>query len=334
MRLKILLPLLMAACFAKGQDTTSFQKLVFQFSQAYIESSDKNPSNNYFGNLQYATGVLDVYNEKFRLAKSGIKKTGGQPDDETTIRLLTDSVITTFTAQSFWKGYEAEFKRYLKLIKLYTDRACPCYTTKLHNTNKDLNVVVKECEDEVTGDKEFMTRLSVYLAELPAGERTGIQKFASMYTYQNCEAINTSMNNMLIDEVVSKYNSHMFDLAVDADQKLVHYFTKGIKDSLVMLYPEFQKSAGDIKNAASLYKDKINSSTSTDFKDGQTVFTKYFTDSKKIFGKVSYSYVVKNDEIKITSFQFTPANKITIEEKRELMDRPKEVLPPVEDEKR
>jgi hypothetical protein len=313
----VVLSLFLIGTGASAQDSTAFSKLLTQFSKAYFESQT-NPSNNYIESLEYAFGVFHPDLPSFLKAKTDVRSSMSLRTDEDAVRQLADSLIHVFVAKFFWKGHEIEFGKYQKLLKFYVEASCPCYTSRI-TSEKDMIASIQECEREIVKDANFLKKATAYASDIPMQERQGIQKFTSMYMYQHCEKVNSIMNETLVSDAVGHYNSAMARFTESVDKRAMNYLAAKKIDSLSLLFPEYGKAKKAIEKSVPLYNDSSIDGYGNIKRNGDTItYTRYFFKNLDVLARVDYSCETRDSHIIITSFYYTPGNKLSKEEKKKV----------------
>lgn len=321
--------LITGKCFA--QDSTSFEKLLSQFTEAYYYSAKQKPNNVYVDNLVTASGVLSLYNEDFKNAKKIFKLRFPLKDDKWLVEKVSDSIVHVFINTALWKGRENELDRYGNTLSLFLEKSCQCYSEQINNkAYLTLNEAVSKCNQVIVTDTLFISMLNQSMSNLALNEKIELQKIVPTYIYQHCKIVNDTINSFISDNVYGNYYSFLQDLCFNADKILIHYFLNKNKDSLKTLFPNYFKFEANIKKAVPVYKIAFNGSV--DFgreeKEKRTL-TKTFIENHKIIGRVIYSIIIQNDEIKMLNYVYIPPSKISVADKKKIL-KDRESIPPIE----
>lgn len=312
-----------------SQDSSNFQKLFAQFVSVYFSSENANPNNSYVDNLSKASYVLNPDNIEFRKAKKDLKASYSKEDDQWLIQTLTDSMVHIFSTNLLWKGHEMVKAKYERPFQIFLEAACPCYTKQIL-LHKNLSNISNTCDQELLKDPVFATRMNLSLATYSVTEKMEAQKFISRYLFENCRAYRDTFTAIIHEDAFGNYYSFIQDLVSEADQRLMNYFDSRKTDSLQLLFPDFLRYQKNIQQAAPLYKKHLLAPTSFKNEKDAKILTKTFIDNKRVLAQVIYQLHVVDDGVRIASYIYVPAEKISVAEKTKILKELEDIPPPME----
>jgi hypothetical protein len=314
-----------------AQDSTAFQKLLSQFTSAYFDSEKKRPSNSYYENLTEASYILHVYNSEFKKAKADLKEFYRAEPEQRVIEKLADSIITSFTQSSLWKGLDDMLIKHRNILQMVYGKSCPCYSEQYKKIQKlDLSIIAY-CDSVTLRDVAFMANLSLAMSKIPSRDFNVLPSLFSRYAYQHCKSMNAALNATIYAAVVDQYDYVVQDQAFSIDEKAAGLWERGKHDSLRVLFPGYSKYSSELKKASMLYEGEPMTSNRSKEENGNTVYTKNFIQNNKVTGRVIYTVSVNDDLVQLLEFAFVPAKKIPAAERRKLLnDASGEILPPLQ----
>jgi hypothetical protein len=329
---KFFLPVLLFVTISGIAQSSHFDKLVGQFATVY-HASAKDSTKNYFGSLIDASArVLRIANPFFIDTRKDFSAAYPVMKREDLVKLLADSVIRQFVSKSFWKGSEQKLKATEEVLKLYRDKSCPCFTVEIHKTYyTGLADAIGYCETALQRDTAFMKKLTTSLIPLSGDSTLNLAAMASKYSYQNCKAINDTINSLLVNSIDDNYFADLESVRRLLFEQIMHYRKINRKDSLLRIFPGYQDYEAEIKKAEAGISGYQYATIEQKGAKDRLIMSQTFLDADyKLLGRVEYE-VTPEDEPRILNFQFLSPDKISAKEREEIrskMLKPPPINPP------
>lgn len=321
--------LLSLASYSFAQkDSTSFEKLLNEFSQQYTYA-EKSPTANFMTQLYDATmSVLNIGNPVFVKTKIDFTTlTDGSSNEDSILLRVIDSIFKRFTRDFFWIDQQVDLIRFRTILTMYNDKLCECLSTKFIAGYKgDIIDMVDSCDSINSKDTVFMARFNTELKKVSIGERRKLVLYLSKYAYEHCPTYNQGVNQPIFKAFIRNHRSLVWKISSEMEEKIVRLYTKNKLDSLRLLFPDYSIYKMDIEKSAALIKKKtaytvndaekdkndprLTNRSIVFFKDGITANTK-----ATIFGQVTSSYTIDNFVLKVKRYQFIQPEKMKEKDK-------------------
>jgi hypothetical protein len=304
--------------------STSFSKLVVEFSDAFLQAKDK-PEITFFDQLYLATNwVLNVQNPTFRNTKKEMRNV--KLDADSLMIKMADAIYQTLPAEVFWKDQQVDLLRFQKLLDISNEKLCPCVSSKIQNDEKKTMIwtLIAQCDTQIARDTDtiYKVRMRKEAHRFTHSDLSRAQQLVIKYLYSNCSSFRQAINSILAEIVLDNYYSFGQILAQNLEEDISR-FSKSKPDSLSILFPDHARYKADIEQSSLLISNKTKWVGNWHREPGTNQVMQTRTYYKKgaptvFLGQTICYYEQEDTMIRVKGFRFITPDKI--ENKTELLN--------------
>jgi hypothetical protein len=303
-------------CTAFSQKPGNLQKLTDQFEQVY--SKFYKDSSDFYSALSFATtSTFTPQNAMYKRTWQEFDSLQPGLKEGELIKLIGDSVLNRFYIDYFWKTESLDKVKFYQGLSLYSNRVCPCLTTKLKAGGKtpDIVTIANACNSALMSDPSFLSQMQASIREFSLPEKQRMQVMLSKYVYQYCPAYNNAVNDILFHAAGTNYGKYISGFLFNLEKTIGRVYKQKKLDSLSTIFPGYKTYKQDIERSlpvvmAGHYTLANYADDSLDNSRIRNVT--FYTQNKdvKIMGQVTVKYRVDKLNVFVSSYRFLSPEQI------------------------
>jgi hypothetical protein len=245
---------------AFSQNGCSHYKTFYNgFLSRYMEQT-KPPLQNYYEALSNAAkSSFTPYNPYFEKALSETIK-NDKLSEMDALDTLFNRVFREIKLKGLWINATEIYNDKKELFEVYNRYQCPCYTSKVKNTDRmeKLLKAVQDCTGDMVKDTAFINGIRQKGGNNTLNDLFALQQYASLYMYANCEIINSKLNESIKNyPVYEMYFAWVSAVKVEEGKNVMRYFRNKQYDSLAVIFPGYRKYINEFNKIELILKKPV-----------------------------------------------------------------------------